>query len=497
MDLPDQLNDLRTLIASHQQLLIAADPDEARLLGQLLQVCEVLGQPLWLHSAAQGLYRYQPERKPSTAETITGSKDYLQALQFIADGHTAGVFVFLDAQPLLEQPVALRLLKELSLQQVSGRTIVLTGVGSHVPSELSPLAVLYRYQLPTDNELWQLLSQQVQALNDRGFTISLSSAARERLHATLRGLSLVEAQRLIVESAVRDGILADHDIPQVQRAKAELLRTDSALELVPPPATPTEIGGVPRLKRWLFERGRALEPAARKFGVPYPKGVLLTGVPGTGKSMVAKGIAAAWHLPVLALAVGQLHGSYVGESEQRLVRALAAAQAMAPVVVWIDEIEKAFGGSRDSDSGASGRVLAVLLNWLQEREPGVFVVATSNDVNKLPPELMRRGRFDEIFFVDLPDAQQREEILAAHVRSRGWNPASFDLAKLADATPDFSGAELESVIVSGLYTAYANNVPFDTDLLLREASQTVPLARVRAEDIAAMRRWAVGRALIA
>ena len=226
-----------------------------------------------------------------------------------------------------------------------------------------------------------------------------------------------------------------------------------------------------------------------------PRGVLLTGVPGTGKSLIAKSIATSWGMALVAMDTGRLHGSFVGESEQRLSAALEAVEAMSPVVLWIDEIEKAFSSNRDSDGGASSRVLGVILRWLQERPDGVFVVATCNDVTALPPELTRRGRFDEIFFVDLPGPVEREAVLSAQLRNRGWDPGHFDLTPVIEVTEGFSGAELESVVVGGLYAAYAAGQTLSTEVLMAEARQTIPLAVLRSEDITAMRAWARGRAI--
>lgn len=222
--------------------------------------------------------------------------------------------------------------------------------------------------------------------------------------------------------------------------------------------------------------------------------MLLAGVPGCGKSMVARAVAGSWHVALAALDVGRLHGSLVGESESRLREALAASVAMAPVVLWIDEVEKAFAESGESDGGVSQRVLGVLLRWLQDRPDGVFLVATCNDVTKLPPEVTRRGRFDELFFVDLPDLLERRTILAHHLRTRRRDPAAFDLDALAVTSGGFSGAELESAVTAALYTAYSRGCDIDTAALLAELRRTVPLSVTRAEDVAALRLWAKGRA---
>jgi len=281
----------------------------------------------------------------------------------------------------------------------------------------------------------------------------------------------------------------------VRTLKAELLEEDGLLELVPVEGDLDDVGGMERLKEWLALRARAFEPEAAAFGVEAPRGVLLTGVPGCGKSLVAKTLARTWGLPLVLLDPGRIYGPYLGESERRLERALKTVDAMAPIVLWVDEIEKGFAAGRDlGDSGVSHRVLGSFLRWMQDRPAGVFVVATCNDVGSLPPEFVRRGRFDEIFFVDLPREDERVEIARGQLRRRAREPRSFDLAAVAAATEGFSGAEIEGAIVAALYRAYSDGTELSTEAIVREARATTPLSRTRAEEIGALRAWAAGRA---
>jgi SpoVK/Ycf46/Vps4 family AAA+-type ATPase len=327
--------------------------------------------------------------------------------------------------------------------------------------------------------------------------VSLAPERRKELEESLRGLTLVEAQRLVLRAGLEDGRLDEEDLSKVRQAKAELLAEDGVLTIVPTEEGGLDnVGGLDRLKSWLAVRGRGFAPDAKAYGLDPPRGVLLIGVPGCGKSLVAKTLARSWGLPLVGFDPGAIFGAFVGESEARLRRALDALEAMAPVVVWIDEVEKGFASSASARDGGVGlRVLGDFLRWLQERHGDVFLVATCNDVAGLPPELLRRGRFDETFFVDLPDRGEREAVLRLHLERRKRDPDAFDVAGLAEATEGFSGAELEGVVVGALYRAFAAGEELGDGVLAEEARSTVPLSRTRAEDLAALRRWSEGRAV--
>jgi SpoVK/Ycf46/Vps4 family AAA+-type ATPase len=309
------------------------------------------------------------------------------------------------------------------------------------------------------------------------------------------GLTLPEIERLIVRQAIDDQTLDAADVGGIARAKAELLADDGVLQLVPTSGDLDTVGGLDDLKRWLRLRARGFEPAAQDFGLEPPRGVLIAGVPGCGKSLTAKCVARSWSMPLVLLDPGAIFAMYVGESEERLRSALATVEAMAPVVLWVDEIEKGFaGGSSDADAGTARRVIGTFLRWLQERPGGVFLVATCNDVDTLPPELLRRGRFDEVFFVDLPVPSERAAIIELHLRQRHRDPSLFDLTTLAAASDGFTGAELEAAVVGGLYRAFADGREVVTADVLEEIRRATPLSRTRAETIAALRAWARGRA---
>ena len=325
-----------------------------------------------------------------------------------------------------------------------------------------------------------------------------SSVARkdiEQMAQTLRGLTKGEAARVVAAAVYDDNALTPRDLPRMVEYKRNLLKSTGCLEAIAVNVSVDEIGGLDNLKGWLAKRRGASSAAARDYGLDPPRGILLLGVQGCGKSLAAKAVAADWQIPLLRLDPGVLYQKYIGESETRLREALAQAQAMAPVVLWIDEIEKAFASaaSTSSDGGLSQRMFGTLLSWMQDHRHPIFIVATANDIDALPPELMRKGRFDEVFFVDLPDAAARRKILEIHLRRRKRDPARFGLDRVAAATEGFSGAELEQLIVSGMYTAFAKSEELADSHLLAEHGTTKPLATLMRERIVDLRAWAKDR----
>jgi AAA+ superfamily predicted ATPase len=492
MHLVDPTSDLRLLLVSRHPLIVVRVDDEARFLGVLRRAATDTGMQLWTWSAARGFASDGLPPQPSTA-------DITQALSF-ADGLTdPSVFVFLDVKAALADAKVVRRLKEFVLEEPVGQTIVLTSPDLTMPAELDGVALPWTLEPPDVQEVATLVRQVTGELVERGLAITLDDAAFAALTEAVRGISLPEAERLILREAMTEGGLDGEDVAEIREAKAELLADDGVLELVPTDVRGLDaVGGMDALKDWLRVRGRGFEPEARAFGLDAPRGVLLTGVPGCGKSLIAKTMARAWSLPLVLLDPGAIYGSFVGESEARMRRALRTVEAMAPVVLWVDEIEKGFAASqRSGDGGTSMRVLGSFLRWLQERPDGVFLVATCNDIGAMPPELLRRGRFDETFFVDLPDARERAEILALQLRERERDAAAFDLGALAARTEGFSGAELEGVVVAALYRAFADGAELTTGRIEAEALATTPLARSRADEIASMRAWADGRAVFA
>jgi MoxR-like ATPase len=489
----DVVGELRSLLLSRHHLIVARADDEARFMDYLRAAASGAGLPVWTWSATRGLVRDGLSSQPNT--TVVGG-----AIGFIAEIDGPGVFVFHDVGHALEDHATLRAIKERALEGTPDQTLVLTGAAISVPDELRGLALLWTLEPPSDAEVQRLVAETMEELRIRHFAkIELPEARVRELADSLKGLSLPEAQRLILRAALEDGRLDAGDLPRMREAKAELLAEDGVLSLVPTQEGGLDhVGGLETLKEWLALRGRGFAPEAKSYGLDSPRGVLLIGVPGCGKSLVAKTLARTWGMPLVSLDPGAIFGSFVGESEARLRRALNAIESMAPVVVWVDEIEKGFAASASArDGGVSQRVLGGFLRWLQERHGDVFLVATCNDVESLPPELLRRGRFDETFFVDLPGPPERHAILRLHLARRRRDPDSLDLAKLVTLTDGFSGAELEGIVVGALYRAFASGRELDDGFLQEEASQTAPLSRTRAEDIARLRAWSEGRSVLA
>ena len=474
-------------------LLHLETEEESRAGTLLAHVADGMAVPLYTWSRSRGL------RRVGLEDPVYDTQDPAKALRHVAAAGLPAVYHFpalaggLEGQDLL---VSLARDAALSLEGLDG-AIVLTSQGSELPRPLAELAAHVTLPGPSEAEFTRLLSDIVRDMSKATHVeVSLSNAERTRLVKQLAGLTLMEAEKVLTKAIVEDGALTPEDLDHVLEAKRRIVEREGLLEYYPVEHTLTEVADLKGLKAWLAKRTAVVrDPGrAREFGLAFPKGVLLLGVPGCGKSLAAKAVAGAWELPLLKLDPSNLYNKYVGESERNFKRAMAVAERMAPVVLWVDELEKAFA-SGGEDGGVSHRVLGTFLSWMQDRAGDVFVVATANDVRALPPEFLRKGRFDEVFFVDLPEAEVREEIFRIHLRRRGRNPEALDLALLAERTDGFSGAEIEEVVVSALYTAFARSAPVDTVLLAGEAAATRPLSVTMREGIEDMRAWAAGRAV--
>jgi SpoVK/Ycf46/Vps4 family AAA+-type ATPase len=378
----------------------------------------------------------------------------------------------------------------------SKSAFVMTGEPIELPRDLDALSVRFELQLPDEAERRQAIRGVVDAMKARQpVQVELTRDDVHRLVQALAGLTLNQTRRVVAQAILADGKLSTDDVERIVRMKGEIIERGGILELFPAEENRFEIGGFARLKEWLTNARVGFSAEARALNLQPPKGVLFVGVQGCGKSLAAKFIAREWQLPLLRLDAGRLYEKYVGESEKNFRRATQLAEAMAPVVLWIDELEKAFasGTSADADGGLSQRLFASFLTWLQEKQEGVFVVGAANDLQRMPPELLRKGRFDEIFFVDLPTRDERANIFAIHLRMRNQNLGQFDANALAAASEGFSGAEIEQAVISALYRALHAKQPLTTERVVESLRATVPLSVSRAEDIGRLRAFSRGR----
>lgn len=494
LDSPQQdgmsgLQDLVALIRAETPLIVIETPDETRVVELFRQSLLHVWRALYRWSITEGLRRIDLDSEDAADVPADASS----TLQAIRDGTQRGVYLLLDFAPYLGYATTQRQLREIILRRGSlPHVLVLIGTKVELPAELEGLAVRYRPSLPDERALLRLVNEQAQAYQREhgGKRVEADAEAVQQIVRNLRGLSETDARRIARHLIFRDGVLGQNDLPELARLKFELLNKSGQLHYEYDTARFAEVSGARRVKRWIEQRKTAFIDGKAPPGLDPPRGVLLLGVQGCGKSMLAKAIAGGFGVPLLRIDFGALYNKYHGETEKNLRDALYSAEQLAPCVLWMDEIEKGLASSGDSDGGVSRRVLGTFLTWMAERKAPVFLVATANQVHELPAELLRKGRFDEIFFVDLPAAPAREEIFATHLRRRGLDPAGFDLAGLANAADGFSGAEIEQAIVSALYASHAAGTPLSDFALRSELKQTRPLSVVMREQVQALRDWA-------
>lgn len=487
------VKDLALIIDTKVPLIALETHNEPHALQLLTRVAmqRQLGYFCW--SVTEGLCRFgfggdsAPGAQPESPTEV---------LRQIKRNNAPALYALCDFHPYLtNQPEQVRLLKDIAMaQERLGHTVVLVSHELELPPELRRFSARFQLALPSDTQLLAIVREEagIWARQNPQAALKTEPAVLKKLVRNLRGLTEADARRLARGAIRDDGAITAADLPEVNRAKFELLDMGGVLSYEYDTAHFTDVGGLTRLKDWIATREQAVLSAQRD----RPKGVLLLGVQGSGKSLAAKAVAGLWGLPLLRLDMAVLYNKYIGETEKNLRKALQQAELMAPCVLWLDEIEKGLAGG-NHDEGTSLRVLGTLLTWMAERRAPVFMVATANDVDGLPPELLRKGRFDEIFFVDLPDADTRAEIFAIHLRRRNFDPARFDPAALAAQADQFSGAEIEQAVVAALYTCSARREPLNDAAILQAIDSTVPLAVMLAEKIGALRQWAAQRTVAA
>ncbi len=485
-------HDLAVHVRAGAGLVVIDTHDEPRAAELLRHVAREVARPVFLWSAARGLKRLGSD------SGLDGTFDQpAELLRHIDQRRDGAIFLLADFHPFLDDPVIARLAREISRDHDRpGATLVLVGHNIALPDSLKARAVRFNLTTPSRPELEAMIRDEAVAWNDgKGHAQArIDDDILERLVLNLNGLAMKDARRLVRNAIHDDGVLDEADLPELMRTRFDLLDPSGALTFELDTERFTNVAGMPRMKQWLERRKPVFIAAEPPKGLDAPKGLLLLGVQGCGKSLAARAVAGYFGVPLLHLDAGALFNRFHGESERNLRRALAGADRMEPCVLWIDEIEKGMA-TGDNDGGTSKRMLATLLTWMAERESRVFLVATANDITALPPELVRKGRFDEVFFVDLPDFEARREILGIHLARRDIKPMLYDIDTLAEAADGFSGAELEHAVVSGLYTAHAEQRALTNDDVVEAIRDTRPLSVMMAEPIQQLRAWARERAV--
>lgn len=492
---PKFVSDLDTLIRARYPLIYLVSWEEQRLDAVLQDVAQNHGKALLQWSVTRGLRRVSGARALTISEQ---SRDPIEALGAVAKLTEPSLVVLKDFHPFLDNPPVVRAMRELAQDLKSTyTTVILLSPTLTIPVELEKEISVLDVPLPSFRDLYQLLKEIVAVVRKGNKArVELTKDQAEQIIKAAQGLTLSEAENAFAKAIANDGVLDKDDIRLVLDEKRQVIRKSGLLEFVTVEQELAHVGGLDELKGWLNGRTGAFGEPARKFGLPAPKGLLLLGVQGCGKSLTAKAIASAWSLPLLRLDLGRIFSSLIGSSEENLRRAIRVAESVSPAVLWIDEIEKGLAGSSGAavtDSGVSARVFGSLLTWLQEKSAPVFVVATANRIEALPPELMRKGRFDEIFFIDLPSSAERRDIFRIHITRRKRDPAAFDLDALSTASAGYSGSEIEQAVIAGLYYAFAEGCELRQAHVMKAVQEAFPISSTMGEDIARLRDWAKNR----
>ena len=520
------LERLRILINSSTPVVVMETVEEVRALKMVCSVCAEMNLPVFEWSIADGLTRcgsrspvtMQAGRPASAQEqaqrmaqattlaeqvqtAIGNTREPAQVLGHLETMTIDAAVVLKDFHRHLDDPVVIRRLRDVAQQfSANRRTVVLTGPSFSVPPELGALIEYLELPLPDASRLRQIVEDTFTRLaKTHTLKRTLDAAGINVLSQNLRGLTEDEAERAVSQAIItRYGLVPDV-VTEVLEAKKNLLRHSGMLEFIDVDENFSNVAGLENLKQWLQQRRGTWEEGARSFGLEPPRGVIIMGVQGCGKSACARAIAGEWKLPLVKFDTAAVFDKYVGETEKRIKKMFQVTEELAPAVLWIDELEKVFAGtepgSASADAGTASRLLGSFLSWMQDRSAAVFIAATSNNVMVLPPELIRKGRFDELFFVDLPHAQERRAIFALHLARHKQNPANFDLDRAASAAQGYSGAEIDAAVQTAMYAAFSSKKPLTTEDLIQAIQSTVPLSATRAEEIQALRRWAQQRAV--
>src|SRR5271156_2095768 len=520
----DVLERLKVLIDSSTPIVVMETAEEMRAVRLVRTACSALGLAVFEWSIASGLMRCGSgvgevvsdgidfaksfpashaglESTEQNAKALYNSREPAQMLGNLEGISIEETFILKDLHRHMDDPVVVRRLRDVGQKfSANRRTTILTAPKIEIPAELGGLVVVLILPLPDRQRLRQVLDETRGRISKmRSLQRKLDSKGIDAMADNLRGLTEEEAERSVSQALVARYALSPEVVTDVLEAKKALLKRSEMVEFVEAGDTLADIGGLENLKQWLGLRRGAWEDSAREFGLEPPHGVIILGVQGCGKSLCARAIAGQWKLPLVKFDTSAVYDKYIGETEKRIRKVFQVAEGLAPCVLWIDELEKVFAGSdpdsASADAGVSSRLLAAFLSWMQDRKAPVFVAATCNNVTAMPPEFIRKGRFDELFFVDLPTQAERKQIFSIQLAKRKRNPAEFDLERIAGAARGYSGAEIDAALQGALYAAYSQTGLLTTQSVVDALAQTVPLSTTRAEEIEALREWASKRAV--
>ncbi|NBO30076.1 MAG: AAA family ATPase [Cyanobacteria bacterium WB6_1B_304] len=485
--------ELSILIEAQYPLIYLVTSEEERAEQAIAAIAQLKPtRRLFLWTVTHGVVEYGQPRQVTHHNTVSPEA----AVEWVMRQKESGIFIFKDLHPFYSAPVVRWLRDAIASFKQTQKTILLMSPIQEVPIELEKEVVVLDYPLPNLTELSHVLSTQLD--HTPPFSGLGGAQTREKLLKAALGLTRDEAEKVYRKALVSAKRLTEAEVEIVLSEKKQLIRRNGILEYIEEDETIDAVGGLDELKRWLHQRSNAFSERAREYGLPQPKGMLILGVPGCGKSLIAKTTSRLWGLPLLRLDMGRVYdGSMVGRSEANLRNALKTTESISPVILFIDEVDKAFAGSAgsaDSDGGTSSRIFGSFLTWMQEKVSPVFVMATANRVERLPGEFLRKGRFDEIFFVDLPNGEERQAIFSIHIAKRKRDVERFDLGQLANVTEGFSGAEIEQALVAAMYEAFAQNREFTQLDIIAAVKSTLPLSKTMNEQVAALRDWARQRA---
>ncbi len=496
-------DELELLIRARYPIIYIISWEEGRVELRLREIAARRNKQLYCWSVTTGIMKSGAVAAGPRSKDLA---DPIEALDSVIENKEPAIYLFKDFHPFMRardnNAAIIRKLREVARAlSDSYKTLVICSPLVDIAPELEKDLTVLDFPLPKAADFDRLLQRICDDVSAHSkLKLALTPVDREKLIQAALGLTLQEAENVFAKTIVNDGKLSADDVSVVFSEKQQIIRKSGLLEYYESSTAVEDVGGLELLKEWLRKRSLAFSDRARTFGLPAPKGVLLVGVQGCGKSLCAKAVARMWNMPLLRFDMGRMFASLVGSSEENIRRAISVAESIAPVVLWADEIDKAFAGSQGSantDGGTTARVMSTFLTWLSEKQKPVFVLATANNISQLPPELLRKGRLDEIFFVDLPNTAERAQIFEIHLRKRGRDPARIDLPQLTAAAEGFSGAEIEEAIISSLYDVFYSEKDLETPDILASIRQTVPLSRTMAEGISALRAWAEGRARFA